>query len=246
MPANTRNRSGPSRDSSFCRPPSITLGGEASFKQVEPQVEEALFLERMQPKLREYLTKLREEAAIEIKPGAVDTGASGNEMHLTYSAYTPSCPQEEKEVCPRHLPRQDALDSGPDRQASCPRGRSPNGCGPTAAAAAAGGTTATAPRRSATPAATTSTTQQASNNDQNVQKPGKREKIRFGQAPRESLPSSQVATAVAPDNAPAVTTPETRYVNPDGTVSGTIPISARTQDPPEQPAAGAQGKEIQV
>ena len=40
-----------------------TLGGEASFKQVEPQVEEALFLERMQPKLREYLTKLREEAS---------------------------------------------------------------------------------------------------------------------------------------------------------------------------------------
>ena len=37
-------------------------GGEGSFKQVEPQVEEALFLERMQPKLREYLTKLREEA----------------------------------------------------------------------------------------------------------------------------------------------------------------------------------------
>jgi peptidyl-prolyl cis-trans isomerase SurA len=34
-------------------------GGEASFKQVEPQVEEALFLERMQPALREYLTKLR-------------------------------------------------------------------------------------------------------------------------------------------------------------------------------------------
>ena len=28
------------------------LGGDASFKQVEPQVEEALFLERMQPKLR--------------------------------------------------------------------------------------------------------------------------------------------------------------------------------------------------
>ncbi len=29
-----------------------TLGGDASFKQVEPQVEEALFMERMQPALR--------------------------------------------------------------------------------------------------------------------------------------------------------------------------------------------------
>ena len=72
------------------------LGGEGSFKQVEPQVEEALFLERMQPKLREYLTQLREEAAIDIKPGVVDTGASGNEMHLTYSAYTPPAEKKKK------------------------------------------------------------------------------------------------------------------------------------------------------
>ena len=71
------------------------LGGDASFKQVEPQVEEALFLERMQPKLREYLTKLREEAAIDIYHGT-DTGASGNEMHLTYSAYTPPPPKKKK------------------------------------------------------------------------------------------------------------------------------------------------------
>ena len=71
-------------------------GGEASFKQVEPQVEEALFLQRMQPKLREYLTKLREEAAIDIKPGVVDTGASGNEMKLSYSAYTPPAPKKPK------------------------------------------------------------------------------------------------------------------------------------------------------
>src|SRR3984893_12253767 len=71
-------------------------GGAGSFKTVEPQVEEALFLERMQPKLREYLTKLREEAAIDIKPGAVDSGASGNEMKLSYSAYTPPAPKKPK------------------------------------------------------------------------------------------------------------------------------------------------------
>src|SRR5277367_418033 len=72
------------------------LGGDASFKQVEPQVEEALFLEHMQPKLREYLTKLREEAFVEIKPGVVDTGASGNEMKLAYSAYTPPAEKKKK------------------------------------------------------------------------------------------------------------------------------------------------------
>ncbi|MGB8535453.1 MAG: peptidyl-prolyl cis-trans isomerase, partial [Acidobacteriaceae bacterium] len=71
-------------------------GGDASFKQVEPQVEEAIFLEHMQPKLREYLTKLREEAAIDIKPGVVDSGASGNELKLSYSTYTPPAPKEPK------------------------------------------------------------------------------------------------------------------------------------------------------
>ena len=71
-------------------------GGDAGFKKAEPQVEEALFLEQMQPKLREYLTKLREEAYVEIKPGVVDTGASGNEMRLSYSAYTPPAEKKKK------------------------------------------------------------------------------------------------------------------------------------------------------
>jgi peptidyl-prolyl cis-trans isomerase SurA len=33
----------------------------------------------MQPKMREYLTKLREEAYIKISPGYVDSGASPNQ-----------------------------------------------------------------------------------------------------------------------------------------------------------------------
>jgi peptidyl-prolyl cis-trans isomerase SurA len=205
------------------------LGGDASYKQVEPQVEEALFLERMQPKLREYLTKLREEAAIDIYHGT-DTGASGNEMHLTYSAYTPPPPKKKKKFA-RSRFRGKAASAPVQTAQSVPA--APAG-GPAAAAgsaAAAAGATAAAP---GTPAATSGataaaaapatsakpvTTQQASNS---VEKPGKKEKIRFGQAPRESLPTSQVATAVAPDNGPSVTTPETRYVNPDGTVSGTV------------------------
>jgi peptidyl-prolyl cis-trans isomerase SurA len=207
-------------------------GGEASYKQVEPQVEEALFLERMQPKLREYLTKLREEAAIDIKPGVVDAGSSGNEMKLSYSAYTP--PAEKK---PKRFKR--ARFRGRDRSRPAPVQTAQTAAPQTGAAAttaaAPAGAAATAPA-GATPAATKpATTQQASNNDQSVQKPGKREKIRFGQAPRESLPSSQVATAVAPDaGGPSVTTPETRYVNPDGTVSG-----AQTEAPERKTRLGS-------
>jgi len=190
-------------------------GGAGSFKTVEPQVEEALFLEHMQPKLREYLTKLREEAAIDIKPGVVDTGASGNEMKLSYSAYTPPAPKKAKKF---QRPRFRGRDRSRSAQTQTAKTAVPaTGAGATAPAAT---TDATATTPAAPAAAKPAPTQQASNN-QGTEKPGKREKIRFGQAPRESLPTSQVATAAAPDTAgPAVTTPETRYVNPDGTVSG--------------------------
>jgi peptidyl-prolyl cis-trans isomerase SurA len=198
------------------------LGGDASFKQIEPQVEEALFLERMQPALRVYLTKLREEAYIELKPGAVDTGASGNEMRLTYSAYTPPAEKKKKKFArTRFRGRQNSTPA----PATTHTAAAQNSGAATPSAATPGAATAGATTTGAkTAGASTATTQQASNNDQNVQKPGKKEKIRFGQAPRESLPSSQVATAnapaVGPDTNPTVTTPETRYVNPDGTVSG--------------------------
>jgi len=111
-------------------------GGEASFKQVEPQVEEALFLERMQPKLREYLTKLREEAAIDIKPGVVDTGASGNEMKLSYSAYTPPPPKKQKKF-------QRARFRGRDRSRSAPV-ETAKAAAPAAAAPTTAATTTTA------------------------------------------------------------------------------------------------------
>jgi peptidyl-prolyl cis-trans isomerase SurA len=214
------------------------LGGDASFKQVEPQVEEALFMERMQPALRVYLTKLREEAFVDLKPGVVDTGASGNEMRLTYSAYTPPAEKKKKKFARSRFRGRDRSMQAPAKTqtAAAPTpgattaGATTPGAGTAAPAAATATsdatTTATAPATAAT-GASKPATQQASNNDQNVQKPGKKEKIRFGQAPRESLPtSSQVATAnvpSGPDTNPSVTTPETRYVNPDGTVSGTTP-----------------------
>jgi len=48
-------------------------------KEVESQIMEKLYYDRLQPALRTYLTKLREDAYIDIKPGFVDTGASPNQ-----------------------------------------------------------------------------------------------------------------------------------------------------------------------
>jgi peptidyl-prolyl cis-trans isomerase SurA len=53
--------------------------GVPSFKDIEPRVQEALYMEKLQPALREYLLKLREQAYIDVKSGYVDTGASPNE-----------------------------------------------------------------------------------------------------------------------------------------------------------------------
>jgi peptidyl-prolyl cis-trans isomerase SurA len=53
--------------------------GMAPFKDVEPRIQDALYYQKLQPALRAYLTKLREEAYIDIKPGYADTGASPNQ-----------------------------------------------------------------------------------------------------------------------------------------------------------------------
>ena len=59
--------------------------GVPTLKEVEPQIQERLYMTKMQPALREYLTKLRENAFIDIKPGYVDSGASPNETKPVYT-----------------------------------------------------------------------------------------------------------------------------------------------------------------
>lgn len=53
--------------------------GIPDMKDVEPRIQDALYYEKLQPALRTYLTKLREEAYIDIKVGYIDTGASPNQ-----------------------------------------------------------------------------------------------------------------------------------------------------------------------
>jgi peptidyl-prolyl cis-trans isomerase SurA len=51
--------------------------GIPSFAEAEDHVRDELYMRKMQPAMRDYLKKLREEAYIDIKAGYVDTGASG-------------------------------------------------------------------------------------------------------------------------------------------------------------------------
>lgn len=69
--------------------------GVPALKDVENNIYEAIYYQRLQPALRAFLTKMREEAYIDIKQGYVDTGASPNQTKpLIVSANEPK--EEEK------------------------------------------------------------------------------------------------------------------------------------------------------
>jgi len=63
-----------------------TSAGIPPLKDVESNVQEAIYLQKLQPALRAYLTKLREDAFIDIKEGYTDSGASPNETKPVYMA----------------------------------------------------------------------------------------------------------------------------------------------------------------
>ena len=62
------------------------MAGIPTMKEVEPRIQDALYMEKLQPALRAYLKTLREQAYIDYKPGYVDTGASANQTRPVETA----------------------------------------------------------------------------------------------------------------------------------------------------------------
>ncbi len=60
--------------------------GTPPLERVRDQIQEQLYSQKVQPALRDYLTRLREEAYIDIKPGYTDAGASPNQTKLIYTS----------------------------------------------------------------------------------------------------------------------------------------------------------------
>jgi peptidyl-prolyl cis-trans isomerase SurA len=148
------------------------------FDSAQPQVEDAVGAEKMQPALRQYLTRLREEAFIQVKPGYTDIGATSDEFRPIFSAYQPPQPKKKKKLeRTRFHGRGRARTTRVAKSAPAP---APAGV-PTLADVASG----TGSSSSSTTAAKTPDQQTA-----RTMKPGKREKVRFGQAPRETLPAA--------------------------------------------------------
>ena len=55
------------------------MAGIPPMKDVGPKIQDALYYDKLQPALRAYLTKLREEAYIKIQDGYSDSGRSANQ-----------------------------------------------------------------------------------------------------------------------------------------------------------------------
>jgi len=145
-----------------------------------------------QPRLREYLAKLRENAYIDVRPGYEDTAAVKNPTKPTYSAYTPPGPKKKvhfkrSRYTGAHRGRHagEATETATNTPGTKTTNSTGNGAeGNAAATATAGNPGSTAAAGKTTAAGTTT----ALAKTPAVEKPGKKEKIRFGQAPREALP----------------------------------------------------------
>ncbi|HEY6375180.1 MAG TPA: peptidylprolyl isomerase [Edaphobacter sp.] len=149
--------------------------GVPSLKDVEPQIQDAMYMQAMQPALRAYLTKLRENAYIDIKPGFVDTGASAKQTKPVFSAYAPPVPKKKKKE--QEKQRFERSRTSAPKTASKPVATPVS---TTVGATAPTATAATATTAKAVPA---------------KPKKIKKEKVRYGQAPRTALPAGSQETA---------------------------------------------------
>jgi peptidyl-prolyl cis-trans isomerase SurA len=146
-----------------------TPGGIPAYKDVQEKVEENFYMARMEPAMRNYLTTMREQAFIDIKPGFTDTGASPKETKPIYSAYVPPTPKKKKKV-ERTRFRESTHNY---RQKQSKKANAEASTEPEA-------TTAKPGKKS----------RKQSKAERAAMRPGKREKIRLGQAPTKTLPTA--------------------------------------------------------
>jgi peptidyl-prolyl cis-trans isomerase SurA len=174
-----------------------TPGGVQPFASVRPQIEEAAFMSQMQPRLREYLATLRQNAYEDVRPPYVDTAAVHNASKPLYSAYAPPGPKKKVHFKrSRYTGAHRGRHAGEASTDTAANKTGTAGSTETATTTTTGGTTTTV--------GSTAAAKNAAANAPAIEKPGKKEKIRFGQAPREALPP-----AAHPTNGPVQATGQT-------------------------------------
>jgi peptidyl-prolyl cis-trans isomerase SurA len=151
---------------------------------VEDKVQEALYFQQLQPALRAYLTKARDDAYVDIAPGFVDAGSARKQTKTTDIAYTAyKAPALKKKVKAKQRLEQEKANKAQAELAA-------------------------ARQRLAEKEAAKAAEVGQNSGLKKANKPFKprrirREKIRYGQAPQKSLPTGTTQTAaVAPIGAP--------------------------------------------
>ena len=220
-----------------------TKGGLAPLPEAENEIQEKIGYSKMEPAMRGYLGRLRDEAAIEVRPPYSDSGATANEIKFIQGAYTPPQAKKKKKV-ERTRFRQKPVRKQKQTET------------------AAGGPPAGVPTLDKVNSQKGSPAQVASN--AGTQQPGKKEKIRFGQAPRKTLPTgttkqvdagaaapegtdqapTQVASNTQPGNAVALTNAEGNVISSsDDEKKAKSRFSDRMREPkPKQQQAKAAKK----
>jgi peptidyl-prolyl cis-trans isomerase SurA len=250
-------------------------GGPRPFKDVQEQVEQDYYMTKMEPAIRDYLSRMRDEAFIQVKQGYTDSGATYAELHpsIGFSAYVPPAAKKKAKVErtrfreSTHNFRQKGGAAGPApatapapaaADQNAPQSAAPAEQAATTAPAPAADQSApqnTAPAQEAAAATTPPAPQPApaakgkkkknKNTQEATEKPGKKEKIRFGQAPRETLPTATTNTAT--ENAGALPETASNADQPVNPLEPTAPtrktrFSERAKEPKNKAAApGAAG-----
>jgi peptidyl-prolyl cis-trans isomerase SurA len=192
--------------------------GVPPLPAVEEKIQEALYFQQLQPALRAYLTKAREDAYREVAAGFEDAGSARKQSapaDIAYTAYK-APPLKKKVRVKQRLEQERANKAQADLAA--------------------------ARERVAEKEAAKAQQSELKNGVKNVSKPYKpkktrREKIRYGQAPQRSLPSGTDQTA----SATSIGAPITGQA-PGAAMSSTnsvTSISTGTGDDPDADASTA-------
>ena len=197
--------------------------GTPPLDSIEGQVQEGLYMEQLQPALRQYLTKARQDLYVDIAPGFVDSGAVAKKNSDQFTAYKAPAPKK-KTVKHERMEQQKATAA----QAELATARAK-----------------VAQKNAEKAAATASQTPNATNVSRNSpSKPKKieREKIRYGQAPRNSLPSAPLETATVNNGALAGQAPGVAMAMTTSTTTISTGTGIENDENPLAPKAGPQHK----
>ncbi len=191
--------------------------GVPPLETVENQVQEGVYMDALQPALRDYLTKARTELYVDVKPGFVDSGAPKKTSRDVFTSYTAPAPKK-KVVKHEKAEEQKAIRVQAELAAARAKVAEKNAQKAAEAAAKNPGSVKNASRPE---------------KKQKIH----REKIRYGQSPRNTLPNAPTETATVNNNTLAGQAPGAAMALGESTTTISTGNAIETADADTDPLA---------